>query len=939
MIDFSAYWNKTGQFLKNLFGSQNERVVKSLWPRVHQVNELESWARDLSEEAVKERVAEWREKVQSGEATLDDALPEMFAMTREAARRTLGMRHFDVQIMGGIVLHQGKIAEMVTGEGKTLVATLAASLNALDGKGVYIVTVNDYLAKRDRDWMAPVYEYLGLTVGAIQSDMDPWQRHPEYACDITYGTNNEFGFDYLRDNMKLRVEEQVQKHLHYAIIDEVDSILIDEARTPLIISGPPEGKTEKYLLADRIARRLKPGVHFEIKEKEQLCLLTDEGIEYAERLAGVDSFYSGKNMDWPHHIEQALRAHNIYKRDHHYVVKDDEIIIVDEFTGRLMHGRRWSDGLHQAVEAKEGIRPREENQTLATITFQNYFRLFDKIAGMTGTAMTEAAEFAKIYNLDVVSIPTNRPLIRRDHDDNIYLTEKDKFKAIVEEIDRIHGMGRPILVGTTSIEKSERLSAALSRRGLQHEVLNAKHHEREAKIVAQAGQYGAITVATNMAGRGTDIKLGEGVVKKSCIHPETGETWCCIGCDRPERADNCARCWKKQADPENWRGGKFRKCVLGNKAPCECGSGKPYIKCCYPKYGEWDDPPCGLHIIGTERHEARRIDNQLRGRAGRQGDPGSTRFFLSFDDDLMRIFARDWVKTVMEKLGLKEGEVIRSPMVSRGIERAQKKVEARNFEIRKNLLEYDEVMDKQRKFIYRERQEVLEGRETRDKVWEMIEKVVSQAVEGFMPERGEPDMEGLKAWLAHKFGPDFDLSGLEAHKGEALLEEILSRAEALYERREKENGPEAMRTIERYLLLDTIDRKWKDHLWAMDALKAGIGLRGYAQVDPKTEFKKEGYEKFQRLLESVADEVTDLIFKVQLEPVPETGPAPSEEEPLGEPAASQAPGVGSPPPLPAGNEAVPETATRKKKKVGRNDPCPCGSGKKYKKCCGRNKKD
>ncbi len=593
-IDFGSLPLKMGKVLQKFVGSANDREVARLRPMVKAVNDLEDWARGLSTEEIQAKVVEWKGLVQRGEKSLDDAIPEVFAMTRVAGERTLEMRHFDVQLLGGMVLHQGKIAEMVTGEGKTLVATLAAVLNALDGKGVYVVTVNDYLARRDADWMRPIYEYMGLTVGAIQSEMGPQERHPVYACDITYGTNNEFGFDYLRDNMKMTVDEQVQKRLHFAIIDEVDSILVDEARTPLIISGAPEEKTDKYLMADRIARQLVEEEDFEVKLKEHQCLLLESGIEKAEKMVGVDSFYADpQHMEWPHFLEQALRAHYIYKDEKDYVVKGTEVIIVDEFTGRLMAGRRWSDGLHQAVEVKEGITPRQENPTLATITFQNYFRLFDKISGMTGTAMTEAAEFQKIYKLEVMSIPTNMPLIRDDMDDLIFLTEQEKFESIADDILVMQKAGRPCLVGTTSIEKSERLSRIMKKRGIEHDVLNAKQHEREADIVQHAGQPGRVTVATNMAGRGTDIKLGEGVAAAG-----------------------------------------------------------------------------GLHVVGTERHEARRIDNQLRGRCGRQGDPGSTRFYLSFDDDLMRIFARDWVKPVMEKLGLHDGQALHTPVHSQEIDTA-----------------------------------------------------------------------------------------------------------------------------------------------------------------------------------------------------------------------------------------------------------------------------
>ncbi len=942
-FDFGALPSKFGKSLQKVFGSANQRSLGQYDPIIKSVNELASWAEGLDESRIQIRVKEWKEKIQDGRAKTDDALPEIFAMTRVAAQRTIGLRHFDVQILGGAVLHDGRIAEMATGEGKTLVATLPAALNALSGKGVFVVTVNDYLAKRDRDWMAPVFEYLGLTVGAIQSQMGPAERHHEYGCDITYGTNNEFGFDYLRDNMKWRVEDQVQKNLHYAIVDEVDSILVDEARTPLIISGPPEGKAEKFMMADRIARQLKEGEHFEVKLKEHQCLLSDVGIERAEQLAGVDSFYADpRNMDWPHHIEQSLRAHFIYERDKDYVVVQNketggvEVVIVDEFTGRLMPGRRWSDGLHQAVEAKEGLKPKEESQVLATITLQNYFRMFDKIAGMTGTAMTEAGEFAKIYDLDVVAIPTNRPMVRKDFEDQIYLDENDKFAAISEDIAEEHQRGRPMLVGTTSIAKSERLSEALDKLGVEHNVLNAKQHEREAEIVAQAGRKGAVTVATNMAGRGTDIVLG----------------------------GNAELLWKKELatrglDEETAEATQLRSEIAA---------------ACKAEHDEIVDLG-GLYVIATERHEARRIDNQLRGRCGRQGDPGGTKFFLCFDDDLMRIFARDWVKTMMEKLGLKHGERIESPMVSRGIARAQKKVEARNFDIRKNLLEYDEVMDKQRKFIYTQRTQVLEEMDLRGKIIGMFEEVLDPVVERHAGDADEPvNFDEIEEWIVHKIGKEVDLNGLRDQERDNIFDWLVERVESVYEKRQEHYGEEDWIKVQSFVLLDTIDNKWKDHLHAMEVLKAGIGLRGYAQVDPKNEYKKEGYEKFELLKQAIADQVTDLIFKVELTPA-EAQPqrqVPFPQAPPADPvtaqamveamiAAGQAPpevleavakgakvSVGRQPPP---QQAQPQQPAQQQQqqaaqpaqqpaaaqavggKPGRNDPCPCGSGVKYKKCC------
>ncbi|MEO0481116.1 MAG: preprotein translocase subunit SecA [Planctomycetota bacterium] len=951
-LDFGALPGKVGKSLQKFVGSANERMLKSYQKRVEEINARASWAEGLSDDALRSSVQEWRQKIVDGKATLDDALVDIFALTRVAAQRTIGLRHYDVQLIGGMVLHEGKIAEMMTGEGKTLVATLPAALNALSGKGVYVVTVNDYLAKRDRDWMAPVYEFMGISCGTIQADMTPQMRIPEYECDILYGTNNEFGFDYLRDNMKDRPELQVQKRLNFAIVDEVDSILIDEARTPLIISGQPEhGQIEKYLLADRIVRQLKEGQHFEIKLKEQQCLLTEEGIERAEELAGVGSFYGDPaNMDWPHRIEQSLRAHQVYQRDTHYVVAksprsgQNEIVIVDEFTGRLMNGRRWSDGLHQAVEAKERLRPQEESMTLATITLQNYFRLFDKLSGMTGTAMTEASEFARIYELDVVAIPTNKPLVRNDEKDVVYLGENDKYDAIVTEIGSQNEKGRPILVGTTSIEKSERLSQELSKAGIEHDVLNAKQHEREAEIVAQAGRRGRVTVATNMAGRGTDIVLG----------------------GNPDRMFEI-ECVQNGVDPESAQSRL-------EQLRTECGAEQKDIL----ELG-------GLLVVGTERHEARRIDNQLRGRCGRQGDPGQTRFFLSFDDDLMRIFANDTVRGLMEKLGLKAGERIESGLVTRSIERAQRKVEQRNFDIRKNLIEYDEVTDKQRKFIYSQRQEVLEGVDLQGKVVGMFEEILEPIVEQVRGDTDEPiEWDALEEWLKHKCGDLLDLNGLHQVEREGLFEDVLNRFLAALGKRQEEYGADDWQRILKFLLLDTIDDKWKDHLRAIEVLKAGISLRGYAQLDPKNEFKKEGFEKFQLLKEAIADHITNLVLRVEIrreqvqrqaQPVrpqvtlqqilsrlpadPEarqaflkalvdSGQAPAEIE--------KAVREGKDIQLQSAREAQQKRIEEQRKQaeearkkaaeeaaiqqqvatanVGRNDPCPCGSGKKYKKCHG-----
>jgi len=966
-----------GRFAKGVFGTRNERVVRKLEPLVAEINALEPWAKGLSAEEFRAEIAGYKEAVKKGEKTLDDLLPKVFALVREASVRTLGMRHFDVQLVGGIVLHNGAIAEMMTGEGKTLVATLPLALNALEGKTVCLVTVNDYLARRDAAWMGPIYDYLGLAVGAIQSDMNPWERQPVYACDIVYGTNNEFGFDYLRDNMKSRVEDQVQRFLHFAIVDEVDSILIDEARTPLIISGPAEESTDKYKIADGIARKLVRDTHFEVKEKERLASLLEPGIEAAEKMVGVESFFVPPHEEWPHYIENALRAHSLYQRDKEYVVDGDEVIIVDEFTGRKMHGRRWSDGLHQAVEAKEGLKPRQENQTLATITIQNYFRMYKKLAGMTGTAVTEAGEFLKIYKLDVIQIPTNLPMVRLDQDDIVYRTEKEKWKAITDEIARLHEKGQPVLVGTTSVEKSEKLSGMLQRRGVKHEVLNAKHHEREAMIVAMAGEKAAVTVATNMAGRGTDIKLGGNFEHR--MNKALEEAGLHLG--------DLEHLKEIDAIRDQVRA----KCKEDEEEVLERG---------------------GLYVLGTERHEARRIDNQLRGRSGRQGDVGESRFYLSLQDDLMRIFYRDWVTNFMEKLGMAEGVPIESGMVTRAIARAQKKVEDRNFEVRKNLLEYDEVMDQQRHQIYSARQRVLEAKGTKEMVLEMLERAVTRSAQSTFFQ----DAEGFRGWFQRTFGFEVEPEkGNDAVAKDGNLQPVLDGVLAQYEKREQELTSEILRQLERYILLNGIDGRWKDHLHAIDALKAGIGLRGYGQVDPKTEYKKEGFQLFEQLLQAIEDEVTSLILRIRIsrpEETPAPGaakaavPAPKGIEPsaaaqvrlraaqaararvpqyipasrafdvarrqkllaeaqqraleaqAGQPAGQAPPSGGdgntAPPAAPGARPAsaepshqpaapvphAPERSTVPPPRqhvppAGRNDPCPCGSGQKYKKCHGK----
>ncbi len=848
--------------IKLVFGDPNERELKRLWPVVHRVNEFEPRIKALSDRQLREKTDEFRARIREGES-LESILPEAFAVVREAARRTVGMRHYDVQILGGIVLHEGKIAEMATGEGKTLVATLPAYLDGLTGKGVHIITVNDYLARRDREWMGPVYEFLGLTVGVIQSDMDPEERKAAYACDITYGTNNEFGFDYLRDNMKDSLEAQVQRSRYFAILDEVDNILIDEARTPLIISGPAEDSVEKYYLCNKVGKLLKPGEDFTLNEKDHTCGLTDKGIEKAERILGIGDLFSGANIDMMHYIDNALRAHHLYKKDRDYIVQDGEVVIVDEFTGRLMPGRRWSDGLHQAVEAKEGLKIKRENQTLATITFQNFFKLYEKLAGMTGTAATEAVEFEKIYGLQVVVIPTNKPVIREDLPDLIYGTAEEKWDAVIRDIVEKHRQGRPVLVGTTSIEKSEMLSRRLKKYGIKHEVLNAKYHEREAQIIAKAGQEGAVTIATNMAGRGTDIVLGEGVAEKG-----------------------------------------------------------------------------GLHVIGTERHEARRIDNQLRGRSGRQGDPGSSRFYLSLEDDMMRVFASDMVTNIMRKIGLKNGQPLESKMVSRVIETAQKKREEHNFEIRKWLTEYDQVMNEQRTLIYGQRQDILEEKDIDGMLWGMIEEVVESAVDRYLdPEadRKEWDYEGLAEWAGRKFNFEMDPEVIRGKTPDDVMRIILDVVKRAIEVRKSEIGEDTFRMYAKYLMLLTLDAKWKDHLLAMDHLKEAVGFRGYGQRDPLLEYKKEGYELFRRMVESIKEEITDRVMYIRT--VDEEAQTRLRRRWSIEKAIHEEYSNVDNLATNRGDGGKPVVKQRRlsetEKRVGRNDPCPCGSGKKYKKCCGR----
>jgi len=917
--------------LRKIFGTKHERDVKRIMPTVVASNAFEPSVRALGDAELQAKTDEFRKRLEAGEP-LDELLPEAFAVCREAARRTVGMRHFDVQLIGGVVLHEGKIAEMATGEGKTLVATLPAYLNGLTGRGVHIVTVNDYLAKRDAQWMGPIYHALGLTVGVIQHEasfrydpayvtsdvrmtaLRPCARQEAYRADVTYGTNNEFGFDYLRDNMRFTLDELVQRELHYAIVDEVDSILIDEARTPLIISGPADESTDLYYKLDRIIPKLKRAAtivegklseieaqkegDYIVDEKARAVALTEQGIATCERLLSVDNLYDPQHITLLHHIQQGLRAHALFKRDVDYVVKDGQVIIVDEFTGRLMPGRRWSDGLHQAVEAKESVRIERENQTLATITFQNYFRMYEKLAGMTGTAETEAEEFAKIYKLDVTVIPTNRPLVRVNLPDVVYKTEREKFNAAVEDIIERNTRGQPVLVGTVSIEKSEQLSKLLKKRGIRHEVLNAKYHEREAEIVAQAGREGSVTIATNMAGRGTDILLGgnpdflsKEILRKKGLDPATaapGERTTALGEAR------------RITEPEH-----ARVVALG-----------------------------GLHILGTERHEARRVDNQLRGRSGRQGDPGSSRFYLSLEDDLLRIFGSHRIQKIMERLGMEEGEPIEHKLVTRAIATAQKRVETHNYEIRKHLLEYDDVMNKQREIIYGMRRQVLEGEPQADTIAEWIEDLVAVTLDAYAAEGAHPedwDLGGLGEALYRQFDVRIPSARFgEAVSREGLAELVGAAVRERYADRERELGPDLVRALERHEMLVVIDAQWKDHLLSIDHLKEGIGLRGYGQRDPLTEYKKEAFDLFQDMVERVKAAVVERLFKVQIvRDAPMELPAitawADARESRGELPAE--PGRTAPAPK---REPV---RTPTGAKVGRNDPCPCGSGKKYKKCC------
>jgi len=902
-----------GFILKKIIGTQNERELKKLQPLVDKINSLEDGITKLSDEELRAKTDEFRSRLEKGE-TLDDILPEAFAVVREIARRRVNMRHFDVQLAGGIILHQGKIAEMATGEGKTLVATLAVYLNALTGKGVHVVTVNDYLAQRDRDWMGPIYEALGLTIGVIKHGIDPETRRQAYQADITYGTNNEFGFDYLRDNMAMDLAEVVQRPHYYAIVDEVDSILIDEARTPLIISGPAEESTDKYYQLDKAIKRLVKGERdeeakeesgeFIVDEKGKRTYLTEEGEKKLAQVLGIPDMHSMEYMDYRHHAAQALTAHHNYRRDVDYVVKDNEVIIVDDFTGRLMPGRRWSDGLHQAIEAKEGVKIERENQTLATITFQNYFRLYEKLAGMTGTAMTEAGEFSHIYKLECAEMLPNKPLQRTNYTDTIYVTKDEKFEAVVNEIAELNKIGRPVLVGTISIETSEYLGALLKKRNIPHNVLNAKYHEMEAQIVSQAGRFGAVTIATNMAGRGTDILLG----------------------GNPKFLANTLIRQKES-------GGETLTAEEKNAIHAEIAQQLAEEKKKVLAVG-------GLHIIGTERHESRRIDNQLRGRSGRQGDPGSSRFYIAMEDDLMRLFGSERMMGFLQKLGMEHGQDIQHPLVTRSIETAQKRVESQNFSIRKQILEYDNVMNKQREVIYAERHKALQGEDLKAIALEMIDDIITTAVDKYLPADAPDssvwDLDGLKSWFRRKFLITID--DVKGDTREDIAAFLYKAAGDSYDEREKKISSDAMRILEKRMMLHEINIKWKDHLRSMDELREGIGLRAYGQRDPLIEYQHEAYQMFMDMIDRIKDDVTTIIFRVEVaEPreADKTNQAAREFIHREISALKQGKDL---PPVPRPNvpptEAV-EPFQRKDPKVGRNDPCSCGSGKKYKKCCGR----
>jgi len=903
-----------GKLLKSIFGTKVQRDMKRYYPYVNEINSLEDKFKNLKDEDFPKKTEEFKERFLKGESDIE-LLSEVFACCREAARRTVNMRHFDVQLMGGIVLYEGKIAEMATGEGKTLVATLPVYLNAITGKKTHIITVNDYLAKRDAEWMGPVYRFLGLSVSYIQNSFTTSERKKAYSSDVVYVTNNEIGFDYLRDNMAMSKEDQVLGKLECAIIDEVDFVLIDEARTPLIISGPAEKSTDKYYIANNLVKHLKgrhitdeevveakyqgidlsKGYDYLVDEKNNNVVLTEQGIVKCEKLLGVSNLYEDIESQWPHHITQAIRAHELFKRDIHYVVKDGKVVIVDEFTGRLMPGRRWSDGLHQAIEAKERLRIAEENQTLATITFQNFFNLYEKKAGMTGTAETEADEFYKIYKLEVVIIPTNKPVIRDDRGDVIYKTEREKFEAIIRDIEETHKRGQPILVGTRSIEKNEFLSRLLKRKGIRHELLNAKYHEREAEIIAQAGRKGAVTVATNMAGRGTDIVLGG--------NPDylAKEKMKKMGYDF--HTIFMASEYSNTEDPKILEAREVYNKLREEMKKITDKEHDEVIKL------------GGLYVLGTERHEARRIDNQLRGRSGRQGDPGASQFYVSLEDELMRLFGGDRIKFFMEKFGMKEGDEITHPLVTRAIENAQKKVEAMHFDIRKQLLEFDNVMNTQRTTVYALRQKILDGENLKEEILGIIENVIDNYISRYAssskPERW--DLVAINSYLERISGEKLDISEEDLLRmnqddlGRRIAEIFLKE----YEKREKEMGDE-FKELQRFIFLSVLDSRWKNHLYEIDHLKEGIGLRAYGQKDPVVEYKKESFRLFELMMNSFYEEIVEYIFKFKI---------------MGAPRKTV---------QVAKNVKGEPTTARIKKKIGRNDPCPCGSGKKYKKCCGRN---
>jgi preprotein translocase subunit SecA len=967
------------KLMTKVFGTSHEREMKRLAPLVEQMNALEPEMQKLTDEQLRAKTEEFKqrirervdsiedpdEKAAATKEVLDEILPEAFAVAREGGWRVLKMRHFDVQLIGGIVLHQGKIAEMKTGEGKTLVATLPVYLNALSGNGVHVVTVNDYLAKRDSEWMGKLYTFLGLTVGVIVHDLDDRQRKEAYGADVTYGTNNEFGFDYLRDNMKFDLTDCVQRGHNFGIVDEVDSILIDEARTPLIISGASEESTDKYYKVNRIIPQLERGEEIQqsmedkvltgdyvIDEKHRTITVTDQGWERVEKLLGIGNIADPENWDLKHHVETAVKAHSLYRRDVEYVVKDGEVIIVDEFTGRLMPGRRWSDGLHQSVEAKEGVKIERENQTLATVTFQNYFRMYKKLAGMTGTAETEAAEFLKIYKLDVVVIPTNKQLLRVENPDVVYRTEKEKYFAVADEIQQLAGTGQPVLVGTTSVEKSERLSDLLKRKGVKHVVLNAKYHEREAEIVAQAGRKGAITIATNMAGRGTDILLGgnpEFMAKQECLKK---------GVAQPLKAAE----GEVLAKPDDPNLSYFY--YGGNEYQVPTAQWQDMLA----NYKEQTDADHkdviaagGLFILGTERHEARRIDNQLRGRAGRQGDPGASRFYLSLEDDLMRIFAKEWVSNLLQRLGMEEGVPIESGLITRRIEAAQKAVEGQNFEARKHVLQYDDVMNKQRQAVYGLRRQLLEGLDQKELILEdYVRDILGGMLDKYCGRDAHPedwDLKGLKNQVFTQFGVDIEAEGIDGTKlnrqelGDAIFDKLKER----YDAKEQLIGGDALRHHERIIMLSVLDQQWKDHLLSMDHLREGIGLRGYGQHDPLVEYKRESFEMFEAMMERFEEETVRYLYLMQVIEAP-SRPAPqptieSGSNGSGTPTGRQHRATTTMDDMEAafqrrkqreldqarmagsGSQDAVQQVVRGDK-VGRNDPCPCGSGKKYKKCCG-----